>query len=56
MLCKPAAGNGGHKMSRYSWFTVYEEVTETDRIEYCFLIDKQAVIWYTKNKQRKVLC
>lgn len=23
MLCKPAAGNGGHKMSRYSWFTVY---------------------------------
>ena len=34
-----------------------EEVAETtDRIEYCFLIDKQAVIWYTKNKQRKVLC
>ena len=23
MLCKPSAGNGGHKMSRYSWFTVY---------------------------------
>lgn len=23
MLCKPAAGNGGHRMSRYSWFTVY---------------------------------
>ena len=23
MLCKPSAGNGGHKMSRCSWFTVY---------------------------------
>ena len=23
MLCKPSAGNGGHKMSRYPWFTVY---------------------------------
>ena len=29
------------------------EVTETDRI--FVLIDKQAVVWYTKNRQRKVL-
>ena len=28
MLCKPAAGNGGHKMSRYSWFTVYIGVSQ----------------------------
>ena len=23
-MCKPASGNSGHKMSRYSWFTVYK--------------------------------
>lgn len=32
-MCKLAAGNGGHKMSWYSWFTVYKNAAESSKSE-----------------------
>ncbi len=31
-MCKPAAGNGGHKMSWYLWFTVYSHMMIFEKV------------------------